>query len=312
MRISRTCLRLSLGLAAVTTLLTGTSMAEAFAEPSPYPTATWEEVQANEKQWAQEGKVEAPTPPGVNRDNCTPTVPGAVPVVLLHGFAGDPYRAWGFLGPTLANAGLCVYAFSYGGSTAMQGGGNGPLTASAVEIKQKLTELAARLGASKLDLIGHSEGGIMAQYVVKSDPSIAGLARSVTAISSPTRGTLGDIAASLLNIGNLRDQLPLPPAVKDLMGGSSFMRELNSGPVAVPGITYTTLVSEHDPVAALGQNQATINEPGVDNVVLQDVCPASKAGHNGTPFSPTTAAIILNALDRSVVRPIPCQEDSTG
>lgn len=201
--------RIALALTAFTVLTTAASVASA-AEPGPYPPATWEQVQDEETRWAQEGKVEAPTPPGVNRYDCTPTVPGAVPVVLLHGFAGDQYRAWGYLGPALANAGLCVYSFSYGGSDAMQGGG-----------------------------------------------------------------------------------------------------ELKSGPITVPGITYTTISSRFDPIAGF-QNLAAIPQPGVDNYVLQNVCPSGKAGHNGTVFSPTTAALVLNALDRSTVRPIPCQDDSTG
>ncbi|WP_327095878.1 lipase family protein [Nocardia vinacea] len=284
----------------------------AAAEPETYPTATWEQVQDEETRWAQEGKVEAPTPPGVNRYDCVPTVPGAVPVVLLHGFAGDEYRAWGYLGPALTNAGLCVYSFSYGGSNAMQGGGNGPLADSAVEIKQKLTALTTRLGVPKVDLIGHSEGGIMAQYIVKTDPAIATGVHSVTTISSPTHGTLGNLGATLLNAGNFRDELPVPPAVKDLLAGSAFLQELNSGPITVPGVAYTTISSRFDPISSFGQNQAMIAEPGVDNYVLQNVCPGSKAGHNGTVFSPTTAALVLNRLDHSAVRPIPCQDDSTG
>ncbi|MEV4125585.1 alpha/beta fold hydrolase [Nocardia sp. NPDC049707] len=299
-------------LALITFAFCAATMPVAAAEPGPYPTATWEQVQAEETRWAQEGKVDAPTPPGVNRYDCVPTVPGAVPVVLLHGFAGDEYRAWGYLGPALANAGLCVYSFSYGGSNAMQGGGNGPVADSAVEIKQKLSALTTRLGVTEVDLIGHSEGGILAQYIVKTDSEIAGGVRSVTTISSPTRGALGDLGATLLNTGNLRDKLPVPPAVRDLLAGSAFLQELNSGPVTVPGVAYTTISSRFDPITAFGQNPAMIAEPGVDNYVLQNVCPGSKAGHNGTVFSPTTAALVLNALDRSTVRPIPCQDDSTG
>jgi hypothetical protein len=70
--------------------------------------------------------------------------------------------------------------------------------------------------------------------------------------------------------------------------------------------------SQFDPIAALGANSATVDEPGVGNYVIQNLCPTSEAGHNGTVFSPTTAAIVLNALDHSTVRPIPCQADSTG
>ncbi|MEU0503307.1 alpha/beta fold hydrolase [Nocardia sp. NPDC005998] len=302
--------RIALGLTAFALCTAGTSVAA--AEPGPYPTATWQQVQDAETRWAQEGKVEAPTPPGVNRYDCTSIVPGAVPVVLLHGFAGDEYRAWGYLGPALANAGLCVYSFSYGGSNAMQGGGNGPLADSAVEIEQKLTALTTRLGVAKVDLIGHSEGGIMAQYLVKTHPELARGVRSVTTISSPTRGALGDLGATLLNAAGVRDELPVPPAVKDLLAGSAFLNELNSGPITVPGVAYTTISSRFDPIAAFGPNLATIPEPGVDNYVLQNICPSSKAGHNGTVFSPTTAALILNALDPSTIRPIPCQNDSTG
>jgi pimeloyl-ACP methyl ester carboxylesterase len=166
----------------------------------------------------------------------------------------------------------------------MQGGGNGPLADSAVEVEQKLTALTARLGVSKVDLIGHSEGGIMAQYIVKTDPDIASGVRSVTTISSPTHGTLGELGATLLDTGNLRDELPVPPAVKDLLAGSAFLQELNSGPITVPGVAYATISSRFDPISSFGQNEAILAEPGVDNYVLQNLCPGSKAGHNGTAF----------------------------
>jgi hypothetical protein len=58
--------------------LYATTIPVAVAEPGPYPTATWEQVQDEETRWAQEGKVEAPTPPGVNRYDCVPTVPSMV------------------------------------------------------------------------------------------------------------------------------------------------------------------------------------------------------------------------------------------
>ncbi|MFQ6331738.1 esterase/lipase family protein [Nocardia sp. CWNU-33] len=286
-KLVRTCLRTTFGLAAVTAPIAVT--------PTPLVSA------------APTGTTPAGAPQRINQDSCAPTVPDAVPVVLLHGVAGDADRNWSYLGPTLANAGFCVYSFTYGGANALDIGGLGPLDESGREVEQQLAQLIIRLRAPKIDLIGHSQGGVIAQYLVKAAPAIASHVRTVIAISAPTHGVIEGPAAGIF--GGVIEHVPAPPSVNDLITGSEITRELESGPVTVPGIAYTTVASTADPVTSFQPGTTRIDEPGVENHTIQTVCPNSRVGHAGIVLSPTTAAIVLNALDRSTVRTIPCQDD---
>src|SRR6266536_3329465 len=53
-------------------------------------------------------------PPGVNVP-CTPSAAHPRPVVLVNGTFANMTDDWSFLGPTLANAGYCVFSTPLGG-----------------------------------------------------------------------------------------------------------------------------------------------------------------------------------------------------
>jgi triacylglycerol esterase/lipase EstA (alpha/beta hydrolase family) len=70
--------------------------------------------------------------------------------------------------PPLANHGYCVFTFNYGGSSASSVvQGTGDIAASADQLASFVTRVRAATGAVKVDLVGHSQGGMMPRYYLK-------------------------------------------------------------------------------------------------------------------------------------------------
>src|SRR5690349_15945872 len=72
----------------------------------------------------------AAPPPGANVSGCQSTA-HPVPVVLVNGTFANSEDDFGALAPTLANAGYCVYTFSYGAPASQFVQSIGPVPASA-------------------------------------------------------------------------------------------------------------------------------------------------------------------------------------
>ncbi|NUS44470.1 MAG: alpha/beta fold hydrolase [Mycobacteriaceae bacterium] len=230
-------------------------------------------------------------------------------MVLIHGWQSDQYAAWAYLGPLLAGSGRCVYSFTYGGR-GKQAGGMAPLQASAAEVRARIEALTARLGVDKVDVVGHSEGGVLAQYLARTEPGFASHVRRLVAVSAPTHGTTAWGLAGLVRHQGVEAAVAsvCGAACPDLLVTSRFVRRLTSGPIAVPGVGYTTISTERDELVTPSAS-SVIAEPGVRNLRLQDFCPASVAGHNGIVFSATTADLVLGALDDALPRTVRCEAE---
>jgi triacylglycerol esterase/lipase EstA (alpha/beta hydrolase family) len=107
---------------------------------------------------------------GWNDWTCQPSSAHPNPVVLLHGFGGQDQVAFRYLAPYLAQAGFCVFSLTYGESSPLlliPTGGTGPLHESSEEIAAFVDRVQAATSAAKVDLVGHSEGGLHALYIPK-------------------------------------------------------------------------------------------------------------------------------------------------
>ena len=110
------------------------------------------------------------SPPGANNWSCKPRAPHPRPVVLVHGTFADMADSWQALSPLLANAGYCVFALNYGsyegsGSIGIDAVGNIPT--SAEELGAFVASVQAATGARKVDIVGHSQGGMMPRYYLR-------------------------------------------------------------------------------------------------------------------------------------------------
>jgi hypothetical protein len=249
---------------------------------------------------------------GFNDWSCQPSPAHPDPVVLLHGLGGNGPGNFATLGPYLASAGFCVYAPTYG--EAIPGipvGGLVPITQSAPEIDGYIDTVLAATGAAKVDLVGHSEGGFQALYGPKFVSGEASHVARVIALAPPTHGTT---FANLVTIANDLGILPEVdtilatlgcPACTELITGADLVNELNTGPIAQPGISYTIIASTHDELVT-PYGTEFVNEPDVNNETVQNLCPLDPVGHIGLAFDGDVAQMVRNALDPAHEEPVTC------
>ncbi|GGZ35685.1 lipase [Streptomyces inusitatus] len=255
---------------------------------------------------------DAPPRSGWNNWSCRPSAAHPEPVVLVHGLGGNSWDNFLTLAPTLRSAGYCVFSETYG-KTVLGGlaGGLAPMADSAAEVGGFVDRVRAATGAAKVDIVGHSEGTTVPAYYMKY---LGGAAKvdDFVGFGSNFRGTTLNGLASLAAALKLQGLLTGVGcgACTDYLPGSAFLAKLNDGPVAVPGPTYTSIVTRYDRVVTPYTN-GLLTGDGVTNIVLQDKCGLDSAGHLGLAVDPNVAQLVLNRLDPEHSKPFRCRPFTT-
>ncbi|KKK25238.1 hypothetical protein ARAM_003178 [Aspergillus rambellii] len=243
------------------------------------------------------------------------------PVVFLHGLGATFYEDINYMQYWLQNQSYCTYANTYG---AYEGfplvGGLKPIADSAAEIAAYIREVREKTGASKVDVVGHSEGAFQSLYVPKFEAGIAEIVDHVVAIAPPTRGTsfagLYDLAYLL---GGLSRELVGAvlqavgcAACDDLGPDGAAVDRLNDGePIVQQGNSVTVIASKLDELVTPTAT-AFVHEDGVWNVWVQDVCPLDPVGHIGEAYDLNVWNLVKNALDDTPDRKFICVLGSPG
>ena len=102
----------------------------------------------------------------------------------------------------------------------------------------------------------------------------------------------------------LRAVLRLLPAVHRRL--RPMQKKLAEGGPAVPGVTYTTVITKYDELVV--PYTSGLLDPPAKNFILQDVCPADLSEHGAVAFDPVTAQLTFNALDPANAKAIDCSE----
>src|SRR5689334_18961112 len=93
---------------------------------------------------------------------CQPGAAHPYPVVLVHG-TFENASMWTTVSPQIQAAGYCVFSLNYGNNA------TGDIPTSAAQLGSFVDQVLAQTGASKVDLVGHSQGGMMPRYWMKFD-----------------------------------------------------------------------------------------------------------------------------------------------
>ncbi|MFR0366278.1 esterase/lipase family protein [Streptomyces sediminimaris] len=255
------------------------------------------------------------SPAGADDFGCKPSAAHPRPVVLLHGTFANAYDSWSGLAPVLKNAGYCVFALNYGESkphALMKATAHVP--DSARQLASYVDRVLAATGASKVDLVGHSQGGgVMPEWYLRFDGGAAKV-HQLVGINPSNHGTdaagLAHLLEAVLDVAG-RAGKPLgldSPAARDQTTGSPVLQRLYAEGDTEPGVTYTTLVSRTDLVVTPYTHQFLKAGPGatVHNILLQDRCPLDLTGHVGGVYDPNINRLVLNALDPAHAEPVRC------
>lgn len=196
---------------------------------------------------------------------------GHPPVLLVHGFLGTRGSMF-VLERRLIGDGLCVFSFNLGSLNTRD------IRASAFLIHRKIEAILAQTPVQKIDIIGHSMGGLIGLYYIKKLGGHEKVRRLVM-MGTPLGGTwaaLGGIATVGL----------LSASSWQLLPGSRFLRELKRGPLP-DSVEVYSIAAVDDWVTPL----ASTASPGVTQIHVP-------LGHSSLVVSEEVYRRILWALRR--------------
>lgn len=237
------------------------------------------------------------SPAGANEWSCKPSSAHPRPVVLVPGTFANMVDSWNALSPLLKNNGYCVYALNYGGLFAGQIGAYGSIATSAGELSTFVTKVLSSSGASKVDIVGWSQGGMMPRYYLKNLGG-ASKVNALIGLAPSNHGTSLDGLATLA--GYFPGALPVLElfchACTDQIVGSPFLTSLNAGGDTVAGVSYTVIESRYDEVVT-PYTSAFLSGSSVTNTTLQNQCILDLGDHISMPYDHIALQDALNALD---------------
>jgi len=157
------------------------------------------------------------------------------PVLIIHGFLGTRGSMYP-LERRLGTDGICVFSFNLGTFNTRD------IRRSAFLIHRKIEAILAQTAVRRIDIIGHSMGGLIGLYYVKKLGG-ADKVRKLVMMGTPLRGTWSALAGiASLGLWSVSSWQLLPR--------SDFLRELEKGPLP-PNVSYYTIAAERDWVCPL-------------------------------------------------------------
>lgn len=218
--------------------------------------------------------------------------PGSIPIVLVHGTAENE-KYWDAMKTSLHDAGMKAFTFEYG-QTGFQGlvgsigrkvglRGFGDVEVSTQQLANEVATVLDRTGAGKVDLVGHSQGGLLIKNFVAQDTSDS--VANVVQLAPSTHGTtfngLADFVGPVGNSVDINGWKPVKDAIYGAAGtlawpslsqqtvGSRFLEKLNKLPDTKPGVDYLLVSTKDDVVATPYRSQFITAAPGSTAVNIE-------------------------------------------
>ena len=220
---------------------------------------------------------------------CSPDVTGASrsPVLLVHGTgSGADEFAWNWVPAlTAAHVPYCTVELPDHALADIQ--------ASAEYVVHAIRTMHAASG-QKVDIVGHSQGGMVPRWALKYWPDTRAMVDDVIGIAASNHGTI---------VADGYCAVPCPAANFQQASGAAFITALNEGAETWAGISYTSIYSHTDEIVfpnldSTGSTSLHTGDGAIANVAIQDVCPLAVTEHIGLgTYDPVAYAVALDALD---------------
>ncbi len=222
----------------------------------------------------------------------TATPAGAVtakdPVVIVAGtFAGQGIASvyYAPLAARLRADGYRAYIFGLPDS------GLGDARDAAAALNTFVDGVRAQTGSAKVDLIGHSQGGMISRYYIKYLGG-ANEVDSLINLAAVNYGTAVANLAKLLGLGNCIGVI----SCQQMSIGSSFLADLNAGDDTIGNVSYTNFGTVFDTVIVPYTNSFLANDGNNKNVTVQSPCFARYVDHITIALDGTVYSGIQDAL----------------
>ncbi|NES12191.1 MULTISPECIES: alpha/beta fold hydrolase [Micromonospora] len=231
----------------------------------------------------------ATTTSATTADETSLTAAGANPVIVVGGLIGISI-AYEPIAARLRADGYRVSIYQ------LPNLGVGDIRESARALSSYVNQVRAATGAAKVDLVTHSEGGLVSRWYVK----FLGGADKVDhyiSLGSPQYGTY---VANIINFVGLGSCVGIV-ACQQMSIGSSFLADLNGGDDTPGTVRWTTVRTWQDELVRPVDNAVLAD--GASNVLVQAWCPLRIVGHLGLVLDGTTYTIVRQALADAAIRP---------
>jgi triacylglycerol esterase/lipase EstA (alpha/beta hydrolase family) len=177
----------------------------------------------------------------------------------------------------------------------LPGLGTGDIGQTSQPLATLVDQVRAQTGSAKVDLVGHSQGGLVARYYVKYLGGAAKVDR-VVSLGAPHYGTYVANFVAFFGLGNCVGIV----ACEQMAIGSGFLNGLNAGPDVIAPVRYTNIYTAYDELVRPVTN-ATLAD-GATNVKVQDQCFLRVVGHLGLIVDGTVYDGVRDALRNEPVR----------
>ncbi|OZM71415.1 lipase [Amycolatopsis antarctica] len=204
------------------------------------------------------------------------------PVVIVAGTFGPAV----FYEPLAARARAEGYSVSIFQLTNL---GTGDIADTAKDLAAFVDGVRRDTGAAKVDLVGHSQGGLVARQYVKSEGGESTV-DSLVSLGAPQYGTAVANIAEFFGGG---DCLKIV-ACQQMAVDSNFVNSLNEGDDTIGDVRYTNIYTSLDELVRPVENAAL--EDGAANVRVQSQCPARVVAHVGLATDGTVYDGVSDAL----------------
>jgi triacylglycerol esterase/lipase EstA (alpha/beta hydrolase family) len=231
---------------------------------------------------------------------CQPSAAHPYPVVLVEGTFSSMYNSFEAISPDLVNNGYCVYAFNYGQTIPLSGFyAMGNIASSAAQLASEVNRVLAETGATKVDLVGWSQGGMMPRYYLNNLGGAAKVNMLVGFAPSNYGTTLDGVQTLITQLGlaGVATGLlsPFCEACNQQLQGSSFLTSLNQTPTQ-SGVQYVVIETTDDEVVTPYTNALLPAGPNVQNIILQQQCPQDASDHISIAYDSNALQDMINAL----------------
>ena len=205
------------------------------------------------------------------------------PVLLVHGTFATPDENWSW------NYGHALPAAGYDVCTVrLPDRATGDIQVASEYVVYAVRKIAERSG-SKVDVLGHSQGGLEPRWALRWWPSLRTQVDDLVTLGAPHHGTVVADASVLSPVG-------APPAAWQMRTASRFIAALNTVDETPGPVSYTSIYTVSDELVQPVVPVATAALAGGRNLLVQDLCPARVVEHVGLAYDAAAHDMVIDAF----------------